>query len=112
MGTRPAITIDPAVRFGLPSVGGVTTEDVAGMVWAGEPVDAVADEYHLTRHQVLLACWWEGTSGGRRRQWREWADAAHPTLAGWAGLAGRTEPASIDTLPDPPPRPRAARKAA
>lgn len=96
--TWPVVVADPRIRFGRPRVGHTATEDVAGMIWAGEPVDVVCDEYELTRHQVLLACWFEATYGPprRRRAWREWADQAHRTLGGW------TKPFDLDAIPDPP----------
>ncbi|MFI2663373.1 DUF433 domain-containing protein [Micromonospora carbonacea] len=101
---RPTIVIDPAVRFGYPHLRGIPTDAVAGMVWAGETVETVCGEYDMTRHEVLLCCWREGLQGEYRRQWRVWAEAAHPVLAGWARLVGRDAPASVDTIPDPPSR--------
>ncbi|MEV2239602.1 DUF433 domain-containing protein [Micromonospora sp. NPDC049891] len=95
---RPTITIDPAVRFGHPHVRGIPTDSVAGMVWAGEGVATVADEYDMTRHEVLLCCWWEGSQGAYRRRWRVWAESVHPALGGWV------KPLDVDALPDPPNR--------
>lgn len=93
---RPIILIDPAVRFGHPHIGGISTEAIAGMVMAGEPVHVTQDEYNLTRHQVLLACWWEGSGGTYQQQWKAWADRAHPMLGGWR------QPFNLDEIPDPP----------
>jgi hypothetical protein len=67
------------------------------MVMAGETVDTTADEYNLTRHEVFLACWWEGSSGRYRRQWRSWAERVHPPLGGW-------KPLDLDALSEPPDR--------
>lgn len=97
-GQRSVVTTDPAVRFGRPQIGGVSTEAIAGMVMAGEGVDTVADEYTLSRHQVLLACWHEGTWGCYRREWGVWAEkVAYPQLAGW-------QPLDVDAMPEPPDR--------
>ena len=71
------------------------------MVLAGETVDAVCDDYELTRHQVLLACWHEavnGTDRRRRAAWRDWAVEAHRMLGGWL------TPFNLDAIPDPPSR--------
>ncbi|MEV5819385.1 hypothetical protein AB0L22_09430 [Micromonospora haikouensis] len=98
------IVVDPALRFGRPSVGGVSTVDVAGMVMGGTGVAETAAEYGLTRHQVLLACWHEGLQGVYQREWKAWAEQVHPTLAGWTRLAGRDKPANVNGTPDPPAR--------
>lgn len=42
--TRPVITIDPAVRFGAPSVAGIPATALAGCVLASDSVTATADE--------------------------------------------------------------------
>lgn len=102
---RPTIVIDPAIQFGQPCLAGrrVPAEAVAGCVWAGDAVDAVAEDYDLTRADVLIACWYvakEGTFRTRRHrvraeEWRDWAADNHRTLASWDGV----DPA---TAPDPP----------
>lgn len=48
------VTIDPDHGFGRPrfSRGGASVEDVIDLFRAGEPVDAVADEYGLSRDEV------------------------------------------------------------
>lgn len=94
----PTVLADPRVRFGRPSVGGISTDAVAGMVMAGESLDVVADEYGLTRHQVLLACWHEGIQGCYQREWGAWATEAHQMLGGWV------KPLDLDAIPDPPSR--------
>lgn len=95
---RPVVTIQPGMRWGYPTVGAVSTEAVAGMVWAGEPVHVVADEYDLSRPQVLIACWYETTHGQYQQQWAVWLGVAGPALArrnvDWA------------TVPDPPSKER------
>lgn len=51
----PGITVDPAVRFGRPAIKGtrVPVDTVLGQLAAGLTVEAVADEYGLTREAVL-----------------------------------------------------------
>jgi hypothetical protein len=79
---------------------GHPTDTVAGMVWAGEPVDAVADEYGLSRGEVLVACWYEGMHGqprgAFRRAWHGWAQQA--------GLLMWRSTVDYATVPDPPCR--------
>ncbi|MFG1846866.1 hypothetical protein [Micromonospora carbonacea] len=94
----PVVVADPRRNFGHPSVGAISTEAVAGMVMAGEPMAAVCEDYGLTRHQVLLACWHEGLQGQYRRQWKAWATEAHQMLGGWV------KPFDLAAIPDPPSR--------
>lgn len=53
----PHITIDPNVQFGKPVIAGtrVPVEILVGHMAAGDPVDKVAQEYHITREDVLAA---------------------------------------------------------
>lgn len=83
--TRPVVTVDPAVAFGQPQIKGVTTEAIAGMWWAGDSAAGVCDDYALTRHEFLVALWFEGTHGAYR-QWKAWAEVAYRQLAGWEPL--------------------------
>ncbi|MFF0822498.1 DUF433 domain-containing protein [Micromonospora haikouensis] len=98
MSNDPVIEISPRVRFGHPHLRGIPTDAVAGMVWAGEAVETVCDEYDMTRHEVLLCCWWEGSQGEYRRQWKTWATEAQPMLGGWV------KPFDLAAIPDPPSR--------
>lgn len=94
--TRPVITIDPALRFGCPHIKGISTDAIAGMVRAGESFATVADEYDLSVHEVILACWWEAQPAPRyRREWRQWADSVAPALGGW-------EPLDVEAIAEPP----------
>ncbi len=95
--TRPRIIVDPAIRWGRPTLEGThtATVDAAGMVAGGDPVEVVADEYGLTRHQVLLACWHEAINGDYQDRWGVWGAGVGHTLA-YGG------PAEVDALPDPP----------
>lgn len=94
----PVVVADPRYRFGRPSVGGISTDAVAGMVMSGESVADTADEYGLTRHQVLLACWHEGLQGKFQREWGAWATEAHQMLGGWI------KPFDLAAISDPPCR--------
>lgn len=64
----PVLTIDPKRQFGRVCIEGtrVPAEVVAQCVAAGDSVDETADDYGITRDQVLLACWWYATSGAGR----------------------------------------------
>lgn len=107
---RPYIAVDPAMRSGQPCLNGtrLTVEAVVGLVWAGETVATVADEYDITRADVLVPCWYAGVVGlpGRRglhptRSWRDrwgaWAAQVHDAL--WS-----TSALDVDAVPDPPAR--------
>lgn len=99
-GRRPMVTVDPAVCFGRPAVNGVSCEAIVGMVLAGEDLAVAAEEYGLTRVQVLVACWHQGLYGSRRlrRRWGTWArDVAGPVL--W-----KADPSLYAGIPDPPGR--------
>lgn len=92
---RPHVRIDPAIQSGDPVVKGVSVETIADHVWIGEGVDEVARDYGFTRSDILVACWYMGTRGWRRR-WGSWAGAVHP--APWRAKA------DYDAIPDPPTR--------
>ena len=53
----PGISMDPAVRFGKPCIAGtrVDVATVIGDLAAGESFEAVQDDYHLSREQVVAA---------------------------------------------------------
>lgn len=80
---RPAVTVQPGVNFGHPMVGGCPVETVAGRVWAGDSVNDTAEDFGLSREQVLLACWyyarWYAVAYSDR--WTAWAGAAEDALA-------------------------------
>ena len=111
-GDRPCIEIDPAVRFGRPRIGGtgVAVENVADMVWAGEGVEDVADEYGVRRCDVLLACWYVAAYGisdmaaqrdGTFKRWgkpwtKRWGAWAHANTT----LLAKGD---YDSVGDPPP---------
>ena len=53
----PRITVDEGVRFGKPVIEGtrVPVEIVVGKLAGGMTIDAVVDEYGITREDVLAA---------------------------------------------------------
>ena len=72
---------------------GVSCDAYAERVHAGEGIEEVADDYDVTRAEVLLACWWAGSSNDRVwRCWKAWAHEVHAAMA-------RGE---YDKVPDPP----------
>lgn len=75
--TDPHVRTDPSRRFGGPAVRGISVDAIAGMVFVGEDVETIYDEYNLTRPHVLVACWWQATYGPKRYRlaWRDWLRA-------------------------------------
>jgi uncharacterized protein (DUF433 family) len=53
------VTIDPEVRFGAPSVGGVPTEGLAELVDAGDSIESVAKDFDLPLKDVIAALSYE-----------------------------------------------------
>lgn len=98
--SRPHVSVDPGINFGSPSVAGISTEVIAGMVWADEDPAVVAADYGITRHEVLLACWWEGWQGIYRAEWAGWVRQVAAKLGGWEPFdpAMESGPPSRDEL--------------
>jgi uncharacterized protein (DUF433 family) len=96
---RPHVRVDPAQRFGQPAVKGISCEAIGGMLLAGEDVATVADDYDLTRADVLVAAWYQGMYGTRqyRRAWKGWAEQAGQAM--WD-----TRTVDYGQIPDPPER--------
>lgn len=101
---RPVLTIDPGVQGGAVCVDGtrIPASTVGSIVWQGDPVCDVAQDYGITRADVLLACWWwadqeqyQRTKFGRsvRKRWGAWIETAHAHFA---------HSLHIDKLDDPP----------
>lgn len=59
LGTRAPIVIDPLVRFGVPTVGGVSTHVLAEKVAAGEMIEGLAEAYALEVTDVAAAVSYE-----------------------------------------------------
>lgn len=79
----------PGYAFGEPTIctSAIKAESVASLIWAGDSVEEVAEDYGLTVDQVRLACWWlqrrigiwDGWDGWMRdpdrwSAWDRWAD--------------------------------------
>lgn len=91
--TIPAVTVRPSVAFGQPCVSGRPTEAVADAHWVG---DDAADEYGLTRHELLVVLRFEATKGQPRfrRRWKAWGAMAGDRL--WSS---KTDPADVELPP-------------
>jgi len=61
VGFTSPVVIDPEIRFGVPSVGGIPTEVLAEKVDAGEPIEAIASAYDLPLNSVIAALDYEAT---------------------------------------------------
>jgi uncharacterized protein (DUF433 family) len=98
---RPQVRVDPAIRFGDPHVKGISVAAIVGMLSAGESMEGVAEDYDLTRADILVGCWYVGIYGlpESPRAWRK-------ALREWAKDAGQTmwhaSDCDYDAIPDPP----------
>lgn len=54
-GRESPVVIDPEVRFGSPTVGGIPTETLAELVRAGDSVEIVSMDYELSLNDVVAA---------------------------------------------------------
>lgn len=59
LGENRQVTIDPVRRFGSPVVRSTPTDVLAELFRAGEPIEWIAEQYSLTRDQVLDALEYE-----------------------------------------------------
>lgn len=77
----PAVQVNPAVNWGRPAMKGISTELLGDMYWAHGEAEVEAD-YELSRHELLVALWFEGTYGQPRfrRRWKAWAQQAGVVL--------------------------------
>lgn len=90
--------VSPAHRFGRPTMRFISTDMLAGQWYAGLGEAEILGDYTLTRHELLVALWYEATYGRPRfrKAWKRWADeVAHPALAG-------SDQRAVDELPMPP----------
>lgn len=53
------VVIDPRVRFGRPSIGGVSTEAIAAEIDSGASIDEAAQDFGLTLANVRAAYGYE-----------------------------------------------------
>lgn len=58
-GKESPVVIDPEFNFGAPTVDGISTEVLAEMVDAGEPLEEVADDYGLSPARLRQALAYE-----------------------------------------------------
>jgi uncharacterized protein (DUF433 family) len=65
-GEESPVVIDPDVRFGRPSVGGISTEIVWEHNRAGETDEEIAESFGLSEHQVWWALSYEQASRAKR----------------------------------------------
>jgi len=79
------IRVDPTINYGYPTIGGAPVDAITMRIWAGEPINEVTDDFHLTRTQAIIACWYQalhGTSSWRDR-WGKWRTTTDEHL--WSG---------------------------
>lgn len=79
----PTITVSPAHNFGRPTLDGQPTETLAEQYLTGGEHE-VQKNHNISRHELLVALWYEGEHGcaRHRRRWRQWARNAAIML--WA----------------------------
>lgn len=96
----PVVVVHPGRAYGMPTINAtrMTTENIAHYTYS-EGIDATCSDYDLTRHAVLVACWFDWQYEDRRSVKAKWAKSVSRSLAGWDDA-----PAVAD-LPDPPRRP-------
>ncbi len=72
---------------------GVATEFIADTYWIGDDPE---DNYRLTRHELLVALWFEATQGQPRfrRRWHQWGVTASQAL--WRS---EMDPGSVELPP-------------
>ncbi len=102
-GTKPKrgkgirLVFDPMMTMpGPPTIEGhrLGAELVADLVRDLGFKDTMAG-WHLTREELLVACWWAGDYGPRRyrKAWGKWAQAARQHL--WYGCINITDPPAV-----------------
>lgn len=92
---RRYLTIDPRRGFGAVCIQHtrLRAETIGELVYAGDSVESVADDYDIGRVDVLMACWYCAMHEPDFKRWRRWGEVAFHALAGRGPL---------DELPDPP----------
>lgn len=58
---KSPVTVNPRIRFGRPSIGGITTHAIFEQSEGGASVDELADVYGLSKRDVRWALAYEGT---------------------------------------------------
>lgn len=69
-GRAENVVIDPRIQFGAPAVQGVATWAFKGRWEAGEQLDDIADDFGVSKSDVLAALRFEGVKTGGGRQAR------------------------------------------
>lgn len=59
LGVSSPVAIDPALSFGVPQIRGLRTETLVEAVLAGDPIEAVAEAWRVTREEIEAALAWE-----------------------------------------------------
>lgn len=79
MTDRPTALVSPGTRFGRLHLNGISTEAIADSYWVHDDPE---DDYGLTRHELLVALWFEATQGQPRfrRRWKAWGIEASKAL--------------------------------
>ena len=81
------ITVRPGMKFGEPCIDDhrMRAEQVAGMWWNGETLEAFGAWNFLNRGAVLVCCWYMARYGSRtwRKRWKDWLLLADAEL--WEG---------------------------
>jgi uncharacterized protein (DUF433 family) len=67
VGPRSPVLIDPRVAFGAPTVRGIPTWVVSGRWAAGEALDDIADDFSLTKPEIVHALKFEGIDPAAKR---------------------------------------------
>jgi hypothetical protein len=76
---EPFVRVDPAIREGDPTLRGIPTDAIADHHWLNDDVE---DDFGLTRHELLVVLWFEGSRGQpeHRQRWGVWAEQVHGPL--------------------------------
>ena len=81
----------------------LTAVTLAGLVWAGDSIESIAEAYEVPTFSVELSCWWVALhhpnpcAWERRagRKWRKWAQE-------WSYWAWHDRNTDSALYPDPP----------
>ena len=109
-GPASPVVIDPLVRFGRPSVGGVSTERLWELFDAGETVDEIAAGYEISAEEVRAAVAYEEQLRSLRRNGR-WRPGSSSTRTTWRWASCSPQP-TVSRLSGPPGAARGAARGA
>jgi uncharacterized protein (DUF433 family) len=82
---RPYIALEPPMKGGRPCIGGtgLLVAMQAEQIWGGWTEEEILSNWpYLTRGDLLVACWYQATNGGRtwRKRWGDWSERMFPLL--------------------------------